>query len=73
MSRLTSFHQPDTDLDISGKRERPLEEYLHQIILWVSLWDILLINDWWGKVEVTVGGATPGMEVQGGIRKQASQ
>lgn len=44
MSMLVNFCQLDTDLDISGKKERPLGDYLHQIIPWVSLWDILLTD-----------------------------
>lgn len=37
--------------------------YLHHIGLWVCLWSIFLIDGWYGRVQFTVGEATPGQVV----------
>lgn len=57
--RLKLFYQLDTNLS-SGNREPRLKNWLYQIVLWASLWDIFLFNDQRAKAQPTVGYATPG-------------
>jgi hypothetical protein len=37
------------------------------------MWGIFLISDWCGRVQLIVGGATPGLVVLGSISKQTKQ
>ena len=49
------------------------EKCPNQIGLWASLWDIVLISDWWGRAQPFVGGAIPGLVVLGVVRNHSEQ
>lgn len=70
---LAGFCQLDTHLDVSGKSRSQLRKA--SIILGYRqiYGGIVLINDWCGRAQLTVGGAAPGQVVLSCIRKQASR
>ena len=70
LSGLVSLMSTGWKLELSGKRELQLIKYLQQIGLWTNLWYVLVGDDLCGRVQITMGSATPEQVVQGAIRKQ---
>lgn len=65
-TELASFMSIGRRLE-SLKRKPQLRKCSHQIGLCAILWDILLINHWWRRIQPVVGGATFGLVVIGAV------
>lgn len=55
----------------SRKKKLQLREYPHQVGLCVSLWFAFLTDDWYGRAELTMDIAIPGLVALGAIRKES--
>ena len=55
----------------SRKKKLWLRNCIHQIGPWASLRGILSVDDTYGRIQPTVGGAIPRKVVLGAVRKQA--
>lgn len=71
---LAAFCQPDTSLDISGRREiSDLRNGLYPLAYRQVYGGLFLVNDWRGVAQLTVGAASPGQVDLSYIRKQGSR
>jgi hypothetical protein len=55
------------------KKNLQLRKCPHHVGLYADLWCIFLVDDWCGRAQVTVDGATPGLVVLRATREQTSK
>lgn len=55
------------------EKKPQLKSWPHQIAWWVSLWYILLIDEWGKKAQIMGGGTIPRQVALDGVRKQVEK
>lgn len=55
------------------EKKPQLKRWPHQIAWWVSLWYILLIDEWGKKAQIMGGGTIPRQVALDGVRKQVEK
>lgn len=67
-----SFCQLHTKYRYLGQKEPQLRNYLTQTVLWACLWNIFLVNNWYGKYQPTAGSGSAFRQVVLGCIRKAS-